>query len=218
MHSLSSKAFLRPFIFLNIILDLGCEWAGFPILAFYTVNILTVSEPFLYCVIFIYDVWIIAMILESKIAKNHSAIFYTRMQYQLSVISGLHRILDSCLILRITFIWQDIGIPFDPYWGAALIATYRSIMCLCSSAILFRVRRKPAFALGGSIVALSTFTLGLHAYLKDNFMEDGESTSPIFTWIPMVAIPYSGVKFDSRGNFGLSSKSCHYIFMSQAIF
>ena len=61
-------------------------------------------------------------------------------------------------------------------------------MCLCSSAILFRVRRKPAFALGGSIVALSTFTLGLHAYLKDNFMEDGESTSPIFTWIPMVAI------------------------------
>ena len=52
MHSLSSKAFLRPFIFLNIILDLGCEWAGFPILAFYTVNILTVSEPFPYYVNF----------------------------------------------------------------------------------------------------------------------------------------------------------------------
>lgn len=43
IRELRSPGFLKPFIFLNIILDFGLEWAGFPLLAFYMITIITVS-------------------------------------------------------------------------------------------------------------------------------------------------------------------------------
>ena len=42
-----SSEFLKPFLFLNLILNFGLEWAGFPALAFYMHTILKQMEiPF----------------------------------------------------------------------------------------------------------------------------------------------------------------------------
>ena len=40
MSRLTSAQFLKPFLFLNLILNIGLEWAGFPALAFYMHTIL----------------------------------------------------------------------------------------------------------------------------------------------------------------------------------
>ena len=40
MVRLKSAQFLKPFLFLNLILNIGLEWAGFPALAFYMHTIL----------------------------------------------------------------------------------------------------------------------------------------------------------------------------------
>ena len=40
MTRLASAQFLKPFLFLNLILNVGLEWAGFPALAFYMHTIL----------------------------------------------------------------------------------------------------------------------------------------------------------------------------------
>lgn len=44
IRELRSPGFLKPFIFLNVVLDFGLEWAGFPILAFYMITIITVNN------------------------------------------------------------------------------------------------------------------------------------------------------------------------------
>ena len=43
LKRLLSKEFLKPFLFLNLILNIGLEWAGFPALAFYMHTILKLS-------------------------------------------------------------------------------------------------------------------------------------------------------------------------------
>ena len=40
INRLASAQFLKPFLFLNLILNFGLEWAGFPALAFYMHTIL----------------------------------------------------------------------------------------------------------------------------------------------------------------------------------
>ena len=40
LSRLASPQFLKPFLFLNLILNIGLEWAGFPALAFYMHTIL----------------------------------------------------------------------------------------------------------------------------------------------------------------------------------
>ena len=44
LKRLLSKEFLKPFLFLNLILNIGLEWAGFPALAFYMHTILKQME------------------------------------------------------------------------------------------------------------------------------------------------------------------------------
>ena len=44
LKRLCSKEFLKPFLFLNLILNIGLEWAGFPALAFYMHTILRQME------------------------------------------------------------------------------------------------------------------------------------------------------------------------------
>ena len=44
LKRLRSKEFLKPFLFLNLILDFGLDWAGFPAMAFYMHTVLKQVE------------------------------------------------------------------------------------------------------------------------------------------------------------------------------
>ena len=44
LKRLRSKEFLKPFLFLNLILNFGLEWAGFPAIAFYMHTIIKRME------------------------------------------------------------------------------------------------------------------------------------------------------------------------------
>ena len=44
LKRLRSKEFLKPFLFLNLILDFGLDWAGFPAMAFYMHTVIKQME------------------------------------------------------------------------------------------------------------------------------------------------------------------------------
>jgi len=120
LKRMSDPSFWKPFLILNLMLNIGLEWCGFPALALY-----------------------------------------------------MHTVLEK------------LNIPFDVYWGAAYISTYRMLVTISLSFLLKKVPRRSMYLGSGCVVILALFMQGTYAYFGSYLPAEWE---PVTQWTPLVAI------------------------------
>ena len=119
--SFRDSTFLKPFGVLLVIFCIGLEWAGFPAIAFYMVNLL-----------------------------------------------------------------EEANIPMDPYWGAAAIAGYRTVLLMISPTITKNFKRRPMYLINCMLVVLGNCGVATYFLLraKTNIISD----FPVTKWVPIFSI------------------------------
>ncbi len=84
------------------------------------------------------------------------------------------------------FVYRSAEIPFDPYWAAAFLASYRAVLSIVGSSMVGKCRRRLMYLTCTALSAFGTFTLAAYCYLN----QDGllTTTFPMARWIPLIAI------------------------------
>ena len=63
---------------------------------------------------------------------------------------------------------QDSEIPFDPYWAAAMLASYRGMMSIVGSSIISKCKRRPLYFCCGGLLISGLLTLSAYTYFNQN--------------------------------------------------
>lgn len=80
---------------------------------------------------------------------------------------------------------QEANIPFDPYWGAAILCCYRAVALVLASGIIKYCKRRPLYLITSFFVILSNVAMGTYFLFRD---EDRFATIPLVKWTPMLSI------------------------------
>jgi hypothetical protein len=96
---------------------------------------------------------------------------------------------------------RSAQIPFDPYWAAAMLASFRAITAILGSSFVGKCKRRPMYLSCCALSGFGNFTLAAYCYLN----QDGQITTifPMARWIPVIAIMFIYVAF----SFGIGSIS-----------
>ena len=81
---------------------------------------------------------------------------------------------------------KNAEIPFDPYWAAAMLASYRALIAIVGSSVTKGCKRRPQYITCSVVLACGLFLLSTYCYfnqeklLTENF--------PVARWIPILAL------------------------------
>jgi uncharacterized membrane protein len=96
--------------------------------------------------------------------------------------------ISDALIIYSLFVSRSAQIPFDSYWAAAMLATFRAIVSILGSSFVGKCKRRPMYLSCCAISCLGNLTLAAYCYLN----QDGllTTTFPMARWIPVIAIMF----------------------------
>lgn len=80
---------------------------------------------------------------------------------------------------------QEANIPFDPYWGAAILCCYRAVALVLASGVTKYCKRRPLYLISSVFVIISNLAMGTYFLFRD---EDSFATIPFVKWTPMLSI------------------------------
>ena len=111
---------------------------------------------------------------------------------------------------------KNAEIPFDPYWAAAMLASYRALIAIVGSSVTKGCKRRPQYITCSVVLACGLFLLSTYCYfnqeklLTENF--------PVARWIPILALMIIYTAF----SFGYGSipyiLQVRYCFLKSAFF
>ena len=81
---------------------------------------------------------------------------------------------------------KEAEIPIDPYWAAAALAGYRSLLLMFSSAITKYFKRRPMYLINSLLMALGN--AGIGTYFLLNAKQGLIQSIPLAKWIPVASI------------------------------
>ena len=90
---------------------------------------------------------------------------------------------------------QEADVPMDPYWGAAALGSYRSILLIFSPTITRNFKRRSMYLITCGMVVLGDLGIATYYFLKTetNLVQ----AVPILKWTPIISvvIVYTGFSF-----------------------
>ena len=90
---------------------------------------------------------------------------------------------------------QEADVPMDPYWGAAALGSYRSILLIFSPTITRNFKRRRMYLITCGMVVLGDLGIATYYFLKTetNLVQ----AVPILKWTPIISvvIVYTGFSF-----------------------
>ena len=98
-------------------------------------------------------------------------------------------------VLHTNYIYRSVQIPIDPYWAAAMLSTFRAMLCIVAPNVTSRFKRRPIYLACCAIVCMGTLTLSSYCYFNQN--NQLVNQFPVTRWIPILAIVicYTGFSF-----------------------
>ena len=87
---------------------------------------------------------------------------------------------------------QEANIPFDPYWGAAILCCYRAVALVLASGITKYCKRRPLYLTTAFFVILTNVAMGTYFLFRDT---DSFVTIPFLKLTPMLSILISYTAF-----------------------
>ena len=63
---------------------------------------------------------------------------------------------------------QEAEIPFDPYWAAAMLASYRGMMSILSSSFSAQCKKRPTYFCCGGLLISGLLTISAYTYFNQN--------------------------------------------------
>ena len=84
------------------------------------------------------------------------------------------------------FIYRNVELPIDPYWAAAMVSTFRALLCIVAPNITWRFKRRPIYLACCATVCTGTLTLSWYCYFNQNDLLI--NNFPMTRWIPILSI------------------------------
>ena len=83
-------------------------------------------------------------------------------------------------------VFRSTDIPIDPYWAAAMLASYRALLCIFGSSLTGKFKRRPIYISCCGLVSFGTLLMASYCF----FNQDKSLTNefPYAKWIPIIAI------------------------------
>merc|ERR1711879_348521 len=81
---------------------------------------------------------------------------------------------------------QEAEIPFDPYWAAAMLASYRGLMSFVGSSFSARCKKRTMYFCCGGLLISGLLSLSAYTYFNQTKLLT--NNFPVARWIPIFSI------------------------------
>ena len=81
---------------------------------------------------------------------------------------------------------QEAEIPFDPYWAAAMLSTYRGLMSFVGSSFSAKCKKRTMYFCCGGLLISGLLTLSAYCYFNQNKLLT--DNFPVARWLPIFSI------------------------------
>ena len=82
--------------------------------------------------------------------------------------------------------FSQAKIPIDPFWAAAMMATYRALIAIIGSSVNGKYRRRPTYLICCGISIIGQLSLSSYCYFNQD--ELLTTNFPFAKWIPIFSI------------------------------